>query len=247
MTSYYLFDLQQLLVVMLGPAIIVLVGFLVFVFWYMPPQARAMVKAKVRKRVLLPIIDSLGGWDFKVAEALPEGQYQVKEYEVYTLPHFDNPTFNRPDYLKGSGVPMLFGFAGKTPVVPSGVLSTIEFAETPKEQREKLPDNLKQYAEAHHLVIMQTEKPTEEGKKPELKKAIISIFKLDARKLYRYFINHYDVSQYGLLLRQYRQRGMEEARRPGGSNALKYVLVIAGVGVIGVVVMLALARIGVLK
>ena len=176
-----------------------------------------------------------------------EGQYitgpdRFGKRIIFVLPRFEDKIFTHRSILKGIRKPFFLHYKGKTGMASAGTLAAIEVVER---DRLSLPPQVQAWAKENKIITQQT--ISEEDKKgnviEKVKTAVEVLFTLDPRKLRDYFHDHYDESQYDVLLEQKYQQGAN-SRGLGGFKLGGGFIIILAVGVMGIVGVLLAMKMG---
>lgn len=240
--TFYVFDDPTLMFILLGTF---LAGFLPLLIMFIRcPEARAAVKCWLQGGVMIDSADDSGQEELIVARHLGEGIYlagknKYGKRRIFVIPRISNPFITKRFILKGIRRPIFHHYAGKTAIVNAETLAAIEVTET--EKKEEIPPAVKKWAEEHHVTLPVTtvKLPSDDVMaQPQVttKEQKIPLFNLDPRQLRYYFAEHYDESQYDVLLERARQEGYMEGR--GGSAVMgKWILVIIIIAIVGVLIL----------
>lgn len=205
----YLLDEVSFYLLMIIPFLVPISVFAALWIFWLPRQAKTIIKAKLKRKALELVADDAGNVDYLLRDVESEGQLisevkkmGMKYHDVKIIPKRSHPIITKPFFLKGEGIPHFISYAGKAIATNPLVLAFIELFENGKEVIDKLK-------KGEHI-------------------------ELDPRKLGEYYNQTYDEGQYQIMLDKMYQRGREERT---SSKLFIPIAIIIVLGIIAVLVL----------
>lgn len=232
----------------------ILLAVMLVVFGKMPRGAKAIIGCWLKKGALEMDADDAGHLKLvRTKLSGDEGQLERKDKKGYSnvkiIPRHGNPMVATRYFLEGTGIPVFPAYSGKAVVANPQMLAAMRVARTPKKERDKLPDEIKEWAKSIKVPVKQLVKlvPKDETEESQFveKTTHKTLFGVDFRDIREFFRETWDEGQFKIRLRQEYQRGWRDRGGQFGKIAIPIGIIIAGV-VIALVVVPWLAQSGIL-
>lgn len=213
-----------------------------------PGQVWVVIKSWLFKKVLdIAATDTLS-LRFIPRNRREEGQLEAQKGKfksVKVMPRTSNPLFANTYHLEGTGIATVLSYEGKSIAVGPEAVAAMHIVEMSKEDREKLPPEIKRWAKevkipVDELVKLKDSKTGEE--KEVVKTKYQMLFSLDPRKLKTYFEEAYDENQFTHMLEEEFLKG--QGLKPKGMGGK---LIPIGIILIFVFILIWLLSSGVIK
>ncbi len=248
----YLFDDSQILFVV---ASAFLLGFLpLLIMIWRTPEAKKFIVCMLKGGSMIASADDSGQVELEVATSYGEGQFRAGKNEygqrkIYTKPRINNPFINKPSILKGIRRPIFFNYTGKTTITNMDTIAACEVAEATTNQtaQSNIPDSVKQWAKENNINLLERipPPPDKPDEQPKVDYKTYSLWNISPIKLKEYFSRSMDPGQIDVLLEKENLDGFRQGRGTG-PNFGKIGMVILLVAVVGIVLVVALMKLGLL-